>query len=313
MTRVDDQKSFSKAFGREFSRAFRGFDPEQVNEYLSRVVKEGDLAHQRLAELESVLERLRLRSQALLRETGEARTGSGVGARIAGILTLAEEEAVGTEREGRSAGERIRRMAERSAHQRCSEAESYARAHLDEKRREAEGLLAAARAEVIEVSDRLHKVLAVEQEQLRVLGENSRVKALEASANLESVLIERRDRMEASLSLRELQAEQHLVRSEHRAEECRREAARVEAEAERESSERVEAARLRARDIVDDATFHAERLRAERERELEAITSLRSSVDLRLVRLRRIAGPAAHFQGAGEGQEVRPASPAGRV
>jgi cell division initiation protein len=121
---------------RQFVTVRRGYDPEQVRDYLERVA-----AH--VEQMEAMMREARLEAEAATQTASSPKTDpyEQLGARVAGVIRAADEEAERIRRETRQETERILREARADADRIALDAQSRA----EEAKAESERVLREAR------------------------------------------------------------------------------------------------------------------------------------------------------------------------
>lgn len=121
---------------REFVTTRRGYDPEQVRDYLDKIADQ-------VGQMESMLRAARLEAEAAARAAAGPKIDpyEELAARVAGLLRVADEEAERIRREAREEGERIIREARADADRITIDAQSKA----EEAKAESERVLREAR------------------------------------------------------------------------------------------------------------------------------------------------------------------------
>jgi len=138
---------------REFATVRRGYDPDQVRDYLTRLADQ-------VEQSEALIRAARLEADAAARAASEPRADpyTELAARMAEVLRGADDAAEHTRREAKAEAERILREARADADRIRAEAEARA----DERRAEAERALQDAR----EHADRAIAGLSTKREEL---------------------------------------------------------------------------------------------------------------------------------------------------
>lgn len=288
----------------EFRMVIRGYEPTEVDRYVSEVTDALETArHQttdltaRVEELESARAGLERDCQAF-RERAEkaerAQDGSveaaftNLGERISKILILAEEEAqevrdkATADAEDRLAeadrdGKRVRKEADRYAADRRATAES-----------DAEKLVAGAQERAAEITDDAERAATARREEGQAILEQQRAEAAAAAAEFETALAERRERAEQGLAERTEAAEHHLAAVEQQAEQLQAEAEQTQADARERAERLVSDAQRKARETTREAKEAAEKVRTESERELAALARRRDSINAQLANVRQM-------------------------
>lgn len=275
-----------------FRVVLRGYDPTQVNRRLDELT--AALA-QAVAERDALAQRLADEQEALDREPalpapavqGEP-TFEHLGERVGQILSLAAEEAaelrrtaeaeVAAERDSvRAEAGRIREEADRYAADTRSAAETEATRIVEDARRAAD-----------EHRDEAERQASARIQDAEALYEEQRAKAVQATADFESTLADRRKAAEQEFQRQMQEVERRLAEAHQTLEEARTEAQQVRGEARREASELVRSAEERSRSILDEAEATAARIRAEFDRELAAAVQRRDAINAQLGNVREM-------------------------
>ena len=195
-------------------------------------------------------------------------------------------------------GSQVRAEAEKYAKERKANADEEGTRIVDRSQERASHVLAAAEKDAV-----------AKREEAQALFEETRAKAAQAAAEFETNLAKRRDQAERDLAKRQAAAEKRLSEIESRAEQLRLEAEKLRADAERRSRQTIETAQRQADDILADARAKADRQRAESERELNALTHRRDSINAQLTNVREMlatltgAAVAAGVAGTGSDED----------
>lgn len=288
----------------------RGYERQQVDEHIAKLISERDAAGGRISSLEKRIEELHLETQNAQAQLDDKEPSyAGLGARVEKILRLAEEEAKDLREEARLAAEQHRELAEQQGSQVRAEAEKYAKERKAKADEEGTRIVDRSQERASHVLAAAEKDAVAKREEAQALFEETRAKAAQAAAEFETNLAKRRDQAERDLAKRQAAAEKRLSEIESRAEQLRLEAEKLRADAERRSRQTIETAQRQADDILADARAKADRQRAESERELNALTHRRDSINAQLTNVREMlatltgAAVAAGVAGTGSDED----------
>ena len=300
----------------QFRVVLRGYDPGQVDRRVHELTEVTEAAREQVRELS-------IRLQEIERERDEAGDRSAqpvsfvhLGERVGQILSLAEEEAQvlrdqahaemeASQKEAHEASARVRDESDRYAEQRRSNADTESARVLEDARRTADDLLDSAERDA-----------AARLQEAEAVYESQRANAAKAAADFETTLAKRRERAEQEFTEQMAVSQQQLEAAQSRTEQARAEAEQTQSDASREAQGLVDAAQQQADGIVREAKALAARIRAESERELEAATQRRDSINAQLSNVRQMlatlsgAAPGA-FLGHGLDEEPAPSPPEG--
>lgn len=276
-----------------FDVALRGYDRRQVDEYLDRV--EHDLAVAQ-SDREAAVERATVTEQrldSLEKEVRAARqqlvesarpTYAGLGARVASLLRLAEEEAAQLRADALRDTSEIRQSADRlvaEARQRTAQLEAEFEAAMKARRQTAEKEGAAHRGDV-------ERRLQAAEKRIAEADALTQGRITQASAEVD-----------------------------RRAKEAAAQVGRLHQDGERHAAALVQAARAdadrlltdargQAERIVADAQTRADRRRAESEREVAELRARRANIDQQLATLREVLGGLPERADPADDEPTRP-------
>jgi DivIVA domain-containing protein len=195
---------------REFVTTRRGYDPDQVRDYLEQIADQ-------VGQMESMVREARLEAEAAMRAAAAPRIDpyEQLAARVAGLIRAADEEAERIRRDAREEAERILREARADADRITIDAQSKA----EEAKAEGERALREAR----EQADRTIAGLATRREDLVDQLAAMQGRLLSVARDLEAAIDPRAKRSETVI----IDEPEPAFVEEHRAEEPRDESPRT--------------------------------------------------------------------------------------
>jgi len=288
----------------QFRVVLRGYDPADVDRVLSDLDGRVTAAEREATELRAQLQEAK--AEALSR--GEVEDApvplasfEHLGARVAQILSLAQEEAAELRDAVHAELETLRKDAEQAAVAVRDEADQYA----DQRRRDADlessRVLTDARRAADEERDAAERDASARRQEAEAIHEEQRANAARAAADFEATLAERRDRTTAEFQEQQAATQAQLEAMTARVAEVRDAAERQKAAAEADARRIVVEAVARADALVKEARATADRVRADSDRELAAASQRRDSINAQLSNVRQmlqtlsgaaVAGPA---------------------
>ena len=308
-----------------FRTVLRGYEPAQVDQRLSELTEHLHASQDRAAELAREVEQLgrRLAAQqaapapVLAPPAPAAPTFADLGARIAQILTLAEEEAAELLARAEAEALAVRTEAEAAALLVRTEADRYDATVRSDTGTEVQRMTSEALRRADDVLDAAERDATARREEAEALWERQRAQAAQAAADFELTLAARRERAEREFAERTAVAEAQLAAAEEAALRARSQSEREVAEASARARRLLEDAQDEADQLASDARARADRIRAESERELTAASQRRDSINAQLTNVRQMLATlsgGAPVIGLEEPVEQAPAAlSAGRV
>jgi cell division septum initiation protein DivIVA len=274
--------------GSTFRVVLRGYEPTQVNqrlEELTTAVAQATAQRDALAARLDAVEHDRPEPAPV--ETQPA-SFEHLGARVAQILALANEEA--EELRHTSAAEvaaERQRLQEETTRAR-EEAERYAADTRSAADTDAARIVEDARRAADERLDNAERDAAARIQEAEAIHEEQRAKAVQSAADFETTLAARRRAAEEEFQRQMQEVERRLDEARQTLESARLEAEQTESGAQTRARELVRAAEEQAATIVDDARTRAVRVRAESDRELAAATQRRDAINAQLGNVRQM-------------------------
>ncbi|MCC2592339.1 DivIVA domain-containing protein [Tessaracoccus sp. OS52] len=291
-----------------FNSVRRGYDPAQVDETLRRMRQTHSATLQESAEktvevnrLQAALEQSSAESASLREEIASlqqqlaqlessrgALSYTDLGPRISQILTLADEEADELRSrataesqsliaDARTDAERIRTAADNHAIEARSRADAEAARILEQARREADDLL-----------DHADRESSARRREAEAVYEQQRAAAAAAAADFEKTLATRREKSSTEFSTQLANQERALAAASEKLEAAEEEAVLVLRQAQADADAERERASAEAQQLLDAARIHAERVRRDSERELQALAARRDSITEQLTNVRQM-------------------------
>lgn len=292
-----------------FRTVLRGYDPAQVDQHVQHV--QGALAEARelVADLSEQVQALehRLTERAaedageLVRPEALQHSYADLGARVAQILALSEEEATDVVARASAEADALRGEAEAHARLVRTEADRYDAAVRADAGVEAQRLLADAQRRADDVLDAAERHAAARQEEAEAAWDDARARAAQAAADFELALATRRHRTEVEASERARAQAEELERAERLVAQARDRADAVEQEVAARTDELLAQAREQAAALVAEARRRADEVRAESQRELAAAASRRDSINAQLANVRQMLATLSGGAGAPAG------------
>lgn len=282
----------------DFRTVRRGYDPVQVDEYLTRAqgihaqaVDEASAKTVEVSKLASALEEARARITELEAQPAADTSPvdySGLGPRISQMLQLAEEEAAEMRAAAQAEADVILSQARTQHEQQLAAGETYeaeCRARADS---EAARILETARREADDLLDHADREASARRREAEAIYEQQRAAAASAAADFESTLAARRDAAAEEFATQMSAQQKSLAAAQDELADAEANALRVRDEAQTEADAVLERAQREARQLVDNARGHAERVRRDSERELAAIASRRDAITDQLSNVRQM-------------------------
>ena len=274
----------------QFRVVLRGYDPADVDRVLADLDTRATAAERETTALRGQLEEAQVSREASPAEAAPVApaTFEHLGARVAQILGLAEEEAAELRDAARAELEALRKDAEQAAVAVRDEADRYA----DQRRRDADlessRVLTDARRAADEERDAAERDASARRQEAEAIHEEQRANAARAAADFETTLAERRDRTTAEFQEQQAATQAQLDAMLARVAEVRDAADRQKAAAEADARRIVEEAEERADALVKEARSTADRVRADSDRELAAASQRRDSINAQLSNVRQM-------------------------
>ncbi|MGQ7297158.1 DivIVA domain-containing protein [Quadrisphaera sp. KR29] len=292
-----------------FRTVLRGYDPAQVEQHvhdLEVALQEARGAAAELSERVQALEH-RLTERAaedaaeLVRPEALQPTYADLGARVAQILALSEEEAGDVVARAEAEAGALRSETEAHARLVRLEADRYEAAVRSDADLEAQRVLADAQLRAEELLDAAERDAAARREESEAAWEDARARAAQAAADFELALATRRHRTEVESSERARAQAEELERAERLVAQARDRADAVEREVAARTEELLASAREEAAALVEQAREHADQVRAQSQREVAAAAERRDSINAQLANVRQMLATLSGGAGAPAG------------
>lgn len=279
-----------------FRTVLRGYDPAQVDQHVHHVQEALGEAREVAADLSEQVQALehRLTERAaedaaeVVRPEALQPRYADLGARVAQILALTEEEAADLLARAEAEADALRSEAEAHARLVRTEADRYDAAVRADADVEAQRLLADAQRRADDVVDAAERHAATRREESEAAWEEARSRAAQAAADFELALATRRHRTEVEAAERARAQAEELERAERLVAQARDRADAVEQEVAARTEELLASAREQAAALVDEARRRADEVRTESQRELAAATARRDSINAQLANVRQM-------------------------
>ena len=269
----------------QFRTVLRGYEPAQVDRRLQELAQE---AQESRARADQLAERVRGLEAVAGDGTAAPASFEHLGARVAQILGLAEEEAHELVERGQSKVEQQRAdVVDEMARQR-SEADRYADQRRSEADTEAARVLEDARRNADDRLDGAERDAAARLQEAEAVYEQQRARAAQSAADFETTLARRRSAAEEDFTTQMQEAQQRLGELEAHIEQTRTNAEKMHDETVRENRRIVEEAEQQAASILGEARTLATKIRADSERELAAASQRRDSINAQLGNVRQM-------------------------
>lgn len=279
----------------------RGYEPTEVDQRITDLMKQAGASQQRIVELTGRVRELET-AQALAADAPAptaAPTFADLGARVGQILSLAEDEAAEIRTNAKADFEDRLREAEQTAERVRSEADAYAQQRRQDADVEAKALVDNAHRRADELHEEAKRDAEARRAEADALYEAQQAKAAQAAADFETTLAERRDRVEREFASQFETTRSQLDEAQAHLEQTRNEAQRIRNDAEIGGRRLVEDAQKEAAEIVAQARAHADRLAAESDRALAAAAQRRDSINAQLANVRQMLATLTNVSPAG--------------
>lgn len=288
-----------------FRTVMRGYEPSEVDRALGELRKALDQSraeagddsvaltklHSQVAQLEEQANGYRLRLATLEQDQREATTAptyTDLGARIGKMLKLAEDEAAELRSRALAEADKLVAEAKAGADAASVAADRYSADVTSKTDAEATRILEAAKRQSDEILDYADREATARREEAEAVYEHQRARAAAAAADFEKTLAERRDKAAEDFASQMQVNEQAMVLAQERQASLDAEADRTLAEANAQAETHLKSARDEAGNHIDSARLAAEKIRRESERELQAATSRRDSINAQLTNVRQM-------------------------
>jgi hypothetical protein len=270
-----------------FELVRRGYDRDQVDQRINQLAGERDRALSRTAALEQRVQELLAQTEDAQAQVSEGEPAfERLGPRIEQILRLAKEEAEELGYTAREAADHEHEQAVAVADRLRADADAFASGLRTATEQEYKQHIDNAQALAAELRAEAHTHATAVREEAEAFYEDTRIRAVRASADFEAGLAKRRDQAERDLSARQAKAEARLAEIERRGEQLRLEAEQLRTDAERRAGQTEQTAQQQADHILIEAKAKADRIRNELERELVALANRRDSISAQLTNVR---------------------------
>jgi len=272
-----------------FRVVLRGYEPAQVDKRLQELAQQADEARQQAAQLAQRVQQLEQHQQS---GGGDQQpvlaTFDHLGKRIADMLRIAEEEAAELLDKGRSALEQERSTVAEEVSRQRSDADRHAEQRRTDADTEAVRVVEDARKTADDRLDAAERDAAARMQEAEAIYEQQRAKAAQAAADFETTLARRRAAAEEDFTTQMQEHQQRLAELESHIDLTRTSAEKMNDEAVRESRRLLEESEKQAAAIVGEARAQAARVRADSDRELNAATQRRDSINAQLSNVRQM-------------------------
>jgi DivIVA domain-containing protein len=300
------------AANEQFRQVLRGYDPAEVDRRLHELVANEQAARAHIEQLTARLQQVEQAHRDAVQSADEARAAAtpsyeDLGSRIGQILSLADEEATELRNAAKDAADELHHDAHQAAEQLKTDADRYAAKRRGDADTEAESILKQARRQADEMIDGADRDAAARRQEAEAVYETQRAKAAAAAADFEMTLAQRRENAEAEFTQQLSASNEQLSVMEHRVETVKNEADKMHADAEMQARRLIEDAEKQAAETIAQSRAHAERIRAESDRELAAATQRRDSINAQLSNVRQMlatlsgAAPSGLLFSVGDG------------
>lgn len=279
----------------------RGYEPTEVDQRITDLMKQAGTQQQRIVELTTRVRELEASRSFVDQEapsSGQA-TFADLGVRVGQILSLADEEAAAM-RGGAKADIEARLLeAEQAAEKIRLEADDYARQRRESADEEAKTLIGNAHRRADELHEETKRDAEARRAEADAVYEAQQAKAAQAAADFETTLADRRDKVEKEFAAQFETTRSQLDAAQAHLEQTRNEAERIRNDAEVGGRRHLEDAQTEAAEIVAAARAHADRIRAESDRALVAATQRRDSINAQLANVRQMLATLTNVSPAG--------------
>lgn len=270
----------------------RGYEPIDVDRRIAELLNHSGGLQQQVVSLTAKVRELEATAayheSELANAPAPVPTFTDLGARVGKILELAEEEAADIRLAAKSDFEARLQEAEQVAERVRREADEYANSRRQAVEAEAASLMKEARSKADQLHEETERDASARRAEADAVFEEQQAKAAQAAADFETTLAERRKRVEQEFAAQFDTARNQLGEAQEHLEKTRSEAQRIRGDAELGAKRVVEDAEKSAADIVAQARAHADRIKAESDRELVAATQRRDSINVQLTNVRQM-------------------------
>jgi DivIVA domain-containing protein len=278
----------------QFRVVMRGYDPADVDRTVAELETRLAAAEKGVSDLRSKL----ASNQAPATAVGPA-SFEHLGARVAQILSLADEEAADLREQVRAEVETHRKETEQGALAIRDKADQYAEQRVRDADAEATRVVTDAKRAADGERDAAERDAAARRQEAEAIHEQQRANAARAASDFETTLAERRDRTTAEFQEQQAATQAQLEAMAARVDEVKANAERQQAAAETDARRIVEESEERASALVREARATADRVRVDSDRELAAASQRRDSINAQLSNVRQmlqtLSGAATGF------------------
>jgi cell division septum initiation protein DivIVA len=267
-----------------FKTVMRGYDPADVDRRIEELTTAVNVLTQQRDGLAGRVQELHDAASS----PAEPPSYEHLGERVGKILSLAETEASELRDRAREAAEAHTTSVHHSATQVRDEADQHAARVRSEAEAAAARIEEEARKAADDHRDSAERDASVRLQEAEAVYEEQRARAAKAAADFETTLAGRRKAAEDEFTQKMADSQARLDEASELAERTRTDAEHTRAEASREATRLVDEARQEATRIVNDAKANAERVRADSERELNAASQRRDSINAQLSNVRQM-------------------------
>ena len=281
------------AANEQFRQVLRGYDPAEVDRRFQELVTTEQSARAEAAALAARVQELERANQDASQAVEAAQASStptyeDLGARISQMLTLADEEANELRTSAKGDADALHESSHQAASKVKADADDYATQRKRSADGEAEAILKQARRQADEMLDGADRDAAARRQEAEAVYETQRARAAAAAADFETTLAQRRENAEAEFTQQLGASHEQLSAMEQQVERVRNEAEKMRADAEVQARRLIEDAENTAGETVAQSRAHADRIRAESDRELAAATQRRDSINAQLSNVRQM-------------------------
>lgn len=287
-----------------FRTVLRGYEPAQVDAEISALTKALEGARVDLGRLTVQLNDARQGQAALERRVVAAETRvaeavrasesvavptyAGLGERVGRILTLADEEADELRRSAHEEAQALVALATEQADQTAAKANRYSVETRSAADADAEAIVTSARRWAEDTVEEAERAATARREEGEAIFQAQRSAAIEAAADFERTMAERRDRADAEFAQQLSERQEQLRVADENVRAAENEALRIVADAQSQAEAVREQAVRDGEALVAAAREHAEQVRLDGERELAAITQRRDAITAQLANVRQV-------------------------
>lgn len=267
-----------------FDTAMRGYERTAVDAKVAALAAERAAFERRAAELEREINRMR----GAMTRGESAPYYVTLSRKLEGILREADED-------GRRACEEAAAMAQRDRDAAQAEVEAnYARMDAEAQRAEAtareamERMMDEARREAEMIRQQGAEKAAQTAAGAAEVVESARARGAQLATEVETKMTAQREQFERDVVTRQEAAERRLQETAQLAAQLKTESITITEDSQRAAQALIEAARAAATELITETVSRAEKLQAEAEREVAALTHRRDSINAQLHNVREM-------------------------